>query len=84
MRNKISSEHHEIGIERLGQADCPFDPRSSHIRAKMEVADLCDAETLKLLRQPLQVNCDSLRYQVFRFYKEAVNPPNYCHRGSAD
>ena len=47
MRDEVAGEGHEIGLERLRELQGPFDARFPQIGAKVEVADLGDAEAVE-------------------------------------
>ena len=84
VRNEISGQRQQIGSKGLGQLHRPLQVCFSHIRPKMHVADLRDAEAVEGFRQSAKSQVDVLRDQVSRFQEKPVRGSDRGHRGSSN
>lgn len=82
MGDKIPSERQEIWSKGLGQLYRPLQGWSSYIGSKMHVTDLCNSESVELLRQSVEPYVDAVGYQVLRFQENGVGGRARCYRAS--
>jgi hypothetical protein len=75
MGDKIPSERQEIWSKGLGQLYRPLQGWSSYIWSKMRVTDLCNSESVELLRQSVEPYVDAVGYQVLRFQEKRRRRP---------
>jgi len=73
MRYEITGQRHQVGMEILRQPHRAFQARLIHIRAKMDVGDLGDAEAFKRFGQPRQLHSNVFRHRVAGFPEKAFN-----------
>src|SRR5262249_23791412 len=76
MRDKVSRQQYNVGVERPEHLERALHPVFPHERAKVNVANLGDAETVKIVREAVQLDIDALRQGMLRLNKKRVPCPH--------